>query len=169
MSTNFDDYADVALPPEEPTLYEDHDPDDLSDDDDFDDEDEYYGRAHGPGRSPVLDREGIPLDSDGLPPVEILREAMKAVIDPEIGYNVVDLGLVYDIEKQEGGHVQVSMTLTTMGCPLTELIHQQVSVILGSLPGVTSVDVDFVFTPPWTTDMMAEEVREEMRAMGFNV
>ncbi len=112
---------------------------------------------------------GFEVEEDGMPPAEALREAMKAVIDPEIGYNVVDLGLVYDIEKSEGGQVDVKMTLTAMGCPLTELIHQQVSVVLGALPGVEDVDVEFVFTPPWSPEMMAEEVRMELRAMGMNV
>lgn len=114
-------------------------------------------------------RHPVHVEDDGMPPVEVLHEAMKAVVDPEIGYNVVDLGLVYDIEKREDGHVQVTMTLTTMGCPLTELIHQQVSIILGALPGVRSVDVDFTFSPPWTPDMMTEDVKEELRAMGMNV
>ncbi|HKJ55103.1 MAG TPA: iron-sulfur cluster assembly protein, partial [Nitriliruptoraceae bacterium] len=66
-------------------------------------------------------------------------------------------------------HVHVLMTLTTMGCPLTEVIHQQCSVILGAMPGVESVDVEFTFSPPWDTAMMADYVREEMRAMGMNV
>ena len=110
----------------------------------------------------------IELEADGMPSVQLLHEAMRAVVDPEIGYNVVDLGLVYDIEKDDG-HVVVHMTLTTMGCPLTELIHQQVSVVLGSLPGVESVDVDFVFTPPWTPDMIDEDVKLELRAMGMNI
>jgi metal-sulfur cluster biosynthetic enzyme len=112
---------------------------------------------------------GIEVEDDGLPSPDTMREAMKAVMDPELGYNVVDLGLLYDIEKQDDGHVQVTMTLTTMGCPLTELIHQQVSVVLGSLPGVRSVDVEFTFSPPWSPAMMSDEVRDELRAMGMNV
>ena len=111
----------------------------------------------------------VPVEADGMPPVGVLREAMKAVIDPEIGYNVVDLGLVYDITKDEDGLVRISMTLTSMGCPLTELIHQQCTVVLGSLPGVHDVDVDFTFDPPWSPEMMSEDVREELRAMGMNV
>ncbi|MGH3440740.1 MAG: metal-sulfur cluster assembly factor [Nitriliruptorales bacterium] len=116
-----------------------------------------------------LQLNGVEVEDDGMPHVDVIREAMKAVIDPELGYNVVDLGLVYDIAKEEGGHVQVTMTLTAMGCPLTELIHQQVSVILGALPGVTDVDVDFTFTPPWSPEMMSDETRDEMRAMGLGV
>lgn len=116
-----------------------------------------------------VDTDDLELDDDGMPDTGTLREAMKAVIDPEIGYNVVDLGLVYDVEKDRPGHVQVTMTLTSMGCPLTELIHQQVSVILGTLPGVEEVDVEFTFTPPWSPEMMSDDVRLELRAMGMNV
>ncbi len=114
---------------------------------------------------------GLKLADDGLPYEADLLNGLRAVIDPEIGYNIVDLGLVYEVTKPEDsiGHVHVLMTLTTMGCPLTEVIHQQCSVILGAMPGVESVDVEFTFSPPWSTDMMAEYVREELRAMGMNV
>jgi metal-sulfur cluster biosynthetic enzyme len=110
----------------------------------------------------------VPVEDDGMPSEAALREALKAVVDPEIGINIVDLGLVYDVEKDEG-RVDVRMTLTTMGCPLTELIHQQCTLVLTRLPGVHQVEVDFVFSPPWSTDMMSDEAKEELRAMGFNV
>ena len=115
--------------------------------------------------------QGLRLADDGLPFEADLLNALRAVIDPEIGYNIVDLGLVYEVTKPAGSdnHVHVLMTLTTMGCPLTEVIHQQCSVILGAMPGVESVDVEFTFSPPWDTAMMADYVREEMRAMGMNV
>ncbi len=61
------------------------------------------------------------------------------------------------------------MTLTSMGCPLTELIHQQATLVLTRLPGVDNADVEFVFSPPWSTDMISPDAREELRAMGFNV
>ncbi len=156
------DYWDVALPPEETTLGELEEVD----------VDETLRQPVPPptGSAPHAGSPAaIPVEDDGMPPVELLHESMKAVVDPEIGYNVVDLGLVYGVEKREDGHVQVTMTLTSMGCPLTELIHQQVSIILGALPGVRSVDVDFTFTPPWTPDMMVDDVKEELRAMGMNV
>ena len=119
--------------------------------------------------APPVVMPGVELEDDGMPSADVLRSAMRAVVDPEIGYNVLDLGLVYEVIKQGPGHVLVRMTLTTMGCPLTELIHQQVSVVLGAFPGVTDVDVDFVFTPPWSPEMMSEDVRLELRAMGMNV
>ena len=112
----------------------------------------------------------VELGPDGLPTDDALNTGMKAVIDPEIGINVVDLGLVYGYDRDpDAGKITVVMTLTSMGCPLTELIHQQVSLILSRLPGVKEVDVDFTFSPPWSTDMISDEAREELRAMGFSV
>jgi metal-sulfur cluster biosynthetic enzyme len=111
----------------------------------------------------------VPLDDDGMPTTDAMRQALKAVMDPEIGINIVDLGLVYGVEKSEGGHVRVEMTLTSMGCPLTELIHQQCTLVLAPLPGVEQVDVEFVFSPPWSTEMISDEARTELQAMGFNV
>jgi metal-sulfur cluster biosynthetic enzyme len=110
----------------------------------------------------------VPMDADGMPTEDAMRTALKAVLDPEIGINIVDLGLVYGIEK-EPGKIKLTMTLTSMGCPLTELIHQQCTMILTRLPSVEDVDVNFVFSPPWSTDMIAPEAKEELRAMGFSV
>jgi metal-sulfur cluster biosynthetic enzyme len=104
-----------------------------------------------------------------MPSSQDLMNGLRAVVDPEIGYNIVDLGLVYEVTKPERGHAHVRMTLTSMGCPLTEVIHQQCSVILGAMPGVDRVEVEFTFTPPWDTSMIADYVREELRAMGMNV
>jgi len=111
----------------------------------------------------------LPLDEDGMPSTEALTNALRAVIDPEIGYNIVDLGLVYEVTKPQRGQVHVLMTLTSIGCPLSEIIHQQCSVIMGAMPGVDVVDVEFTFTPPWSTEKIADYVREELRAMGMNV
>ncbi len=120
----------------------------------------------------VFDAKGefadVELDESGMPTDDALNMAMKAVLDPEIGINVVDLGLVYGYTKADG-KVTLSMTLTSMGCPLTELLHQQATLVLSRLPGVEEVDVDFTFTPPWSTDKISEEAREELRAMGFMV
>ena len=111
---------------------------------------------------------GAEVDEDGVATSAACFEAMKAVIDPEIGINVVDLGLVYDITVNDGT-AYLRMTLTSMGCPLTELLHQQATLVLTRLPGIDEADVDFVFSPPWTTEMISDEAREELRAMGFNV
>jgi metal-sulfur cluster biosynthetic enzyme len=111
----------------------------------------------------------VPLDDDGMPTTEAMREALKAVLDPEIGINIVDLGLLYEVSKDGKGRVDVEMTLTTMGCPLTELLHQQCTLVLTRLPGVEEVEVNFVFSPPWSTEMISDEARLELQAMGFNV
>ena len=112
----------------------------------------------------------VPLDDDGMPTEDTMREVLKAVLDPEIGINIVDLGLVYGVDKEpDEGTVRVTMTLTSMGCPLTELLHQQCTLVLTRLPGVAHVEVDFTFTPPWSTDMISDEARIELQAMGFAV
>lgn len=110
----------------------------------------------------------VDVGADGLPTEATMREALKAVMDPEIGINVVDLGLVYEVAAAENT-AHVRMTLTSMGCPLTELIQQQASLVLSRLPGINEVDVEFTFSPPWTTEMISQEAKDELRAMGFNV
>jgi metal-sulfur cluster biosynthetic enzyme len=116
----------------------------------------------------------VPTDEHGMPTEDALREALRAVLDPEIGINIIDLGLVYGVRTEpptddRPGRAHVTMTLTSMGCPLTELLHQQCTLVLARLPGIDDVDVDFTFTPPWSTDMISVDAREELRAMGFNV
>ncbi len=94
-----------------------------------------------------------------------VREALRAVIDPEIGLNIVDLGLVYDVQiAAESGAVAVEMTLTTPGCPLHAVIDSAVREVLGELPGVASVALDLVWSPPWTPEMISAEGR---RALGW--
>ena len=111
---------------------------------------------------------GVEVDDTGHPTPEAMFEALKAVLDPEIGINIVDLGLVYETAAADG-MAHVRMTLTTMGCPLTELLHQQCTLVLTRLPNIDDVDVEFVFTPPWSTAMISPDATEELRAMGFNV
>lgn len=111
---------------------------------------------------------GVETDADGVATVQACFDALKAVIDPEIGINIVDLGLVYDITITDG-FANVTMTLTSIGCPLSELLHQQVVLVLTQLPGIHGADVEFTFTPPWSTAMLSEEARLDLRAMGMNV
>lgn len=129
--------------------------------------DEAFAAKTGEGdtESPFADAQ---VDDNGVATTAACFQAMKAVIDPEIGINVVDLGLVYDITINQGT-AYLRMTLTSMGCPLTELLHQQATLVLARLPGVNDVDVEFVFSPPWSTDMISPDATEELRAMGFNV
>jgi metal-sulfur cluster biosynthetic enzyme len=91
-----------------------------------------------------------------------VREGLKNVYDPEIGINIVDLGLVYDTDISETGDVLVTMTLTSLGCPLGPVIVQEVQGALGDLPGVGDVDVKLVWSPPWSPELMSEEAKDEL-------
>lgn len=97
------------------------------------------------------------------PPLENqhLWETLRQVDDPELGCNIVDLGLVYDV-RVESGVVTVVMTLTTPGCPMHESIGWGVSKALLEVPGVADVQVDIVWDPPWSPDMMSEAARERL-------
>ncbi len=99
-------------------------------------------------------------------PEEIL-EAMKDVIDPELGVNIVDLGLVYGVDLDDRNNVTLDMTLTMPTCPLYEYIEEQVEVVLA--PIVTSTTVNWVMDPVWTPHNITEDGREQLRAMGYNV
>jgi len=91
-----------------------------------------------------------------------VREGLKNVYDPEIGINVVDLGLVYGVDIGEQGDVLVTMTLTSMGCPLGPIIVQEVQGALQDLPDIGDIDVKLVWSPPWSPDMMSEEAKDEL-------
>ena len=95
---------------------------------------------------------------------ERVRDALKHVIDPELGINIVDLGLVYDIDINSDGVVHVEYTLTTMGCPIGPLIEQQMQSLLAGVPGVTHFEAEMVLRPPWTPEMMSEEAKA---ALGY--
>lgn len=84
-----------------------------------------------------------------------IREALREVIDPELGCNIIDLGLVYSIEIA-GSKVTVKMTLTTAGCPMHESIAYGVQMAVLGLPGVDDVDVEIVWDPPWNPGMMTD-------------
>jgi metal-sulfur cluster biosynthetic enzyme len=93
------------------------------------------------------------------PPQETtLRDVLRAVVDPEIGLNIVDLGLVYSAEVREGV-ASVTMTLTTQGCPMHDSLIEGVRTVLLSVPGVTRVDVEIVWDPPWHPSMISEAGR----------
>jgi metal-sulfur cluster biosynthetic enzyme len=91
-----------------------------------------------------------------------VKNNLKNVYDPEIGVNIVDLGLVYDADVAENGDVLVTMTLTSLGCPLGPVIVQEVQGALKDLPGVADIDVKLVWSPPWSPDMMSEEAKDEL-------
>ena len=103
--------------------------------------------------------------SNGGPAAEeAVREALKQVVDPELGVNIVDLGLVYNVEISEDGAISIEYTLTTMGCPIGPLIEHQMQSFLENVPGVTSVEAEMVLRPPWTPEMMSEEAKA---ALGY--
>jgi len=89
-------------------------------------------------------------------------EALKQVYDPELGVNVVDLGLVYDLNITEDGNISVTMTLTTPGCPMHDTISGGVRSRLQNLPGVKNVQVRVVWDPPWTPDRITPAGREAL-------
>jgi metal-sulfur cluster biosynthetic enzyme len=96
-----------------------------------------------------------------------IRTAMKQVEDPELGVNVVDLGLLYGVNVAGDGAVILDMTLTSMGCPLTEQIVGVARAALEPLDGVTHVDVNWVWDPPWSPEAMTEEGKFRMKVLGY--
>ncbi len=90
---------------------------------------------------------------------ETIRKALRGVKDPELGLNIVDIGLVYETEVNDEGDVKVKMTLTSPGCPSGPEILQDAKMVLEELEGVRSVQVDLVWEPYWTPDRMDPRVR----------
>ncbi|MFI9556636.1 metal-sulfur cluster assembly factor [Nonomuraea endophytica] len=109
---------------------------------------------------------------DGQATVEEVMEALKDVVDPELGINVVDLGLIYGLhlDPAEGGAAPVAtidMTLTSAACPLTDVIEDQAHSALDGM--VSDVKINWVWLPPWGPDKITDEGREQLRMLGFNV
>ncbi|SHF00502.1 metal-sulfur cluster assembly factor [Streptoalloteichus hindustanus] len=101
-----------------------------------------------------------------------LEEAMRDVVDPELGINVVDLGLVYDIRLDDDGVATLDMTLTSAACPLTDVIEDQTRAALTGGPGgglVKDFRINWVWMPPWGPERITDEGREQLRALGFTV
>ena len=94
-------------------------------------------------------------------------EAMKDVVDPELGINVVDLGLVYGVDVDEHSNTVLNMTLTSAACPLTDVIEDQTRAALEGI--VNEFRINWVWMPPWGPDKITDEGRDMMRALGFNV
>lgn len=106
------------------------------------------------------------VDDIGRATAEDIMEAMHQVIDPELGIDVVDLGLVYGIEIDELNRAILTMTLTTPACPLTDLLEDETASVLAGL--VEEFRIDWVWTPPWSMDMITPEGREQLNAIGYN-
>jgi metal-sulfur cluster biosynthetic enzyme len=119
--------------------------------------------APAPADAPVPEAPAASSEGDADLTADTVREALKAVIDPELGINIVDLGLVYDVAVSEG-NVAITYSLTTMGCPIGPLIEAQMGAVLAPLPGFAEVQTEMVFRPPWSPEMMSEEAKA---ALGY--
>jgi metal-sulfur cluster biosynthetic enzyme len=104
-----------------------------------------------------------PAASDPTDLRERVVEALRNVHDPELGINIVDLGLVYGVDLSEGS-VHITYTLTTMGCPIGPMIEAEIRQFLTGVEGVDEVEAEMVLRPPWTPEMMSEEAKA---ALGF--
>jgi metal-sulfur cluster biosynthetic enzyme len=91
--------------------------------------------------------------------IDRIREALRQVIDPELGYNIVDLGFVYDVSVEEGGVVRITMTTTTPGCPATGYLKKGAGESVSAVPGVEFVEVKLTHEPRWTPEMMSPEAK----------
>lgn len=109
------------------------------------------------------------LTPDEIKVLEDLEEAMRDVVDPELGINVVDLGLVYDINIDADDIVTVDMTLTSAACPLTDVIEDQARGALVRSGLCADLKINWVWMPPWGPDKITDDGREQLRALGFTV
>jgi len=117
--------------------------------------------------TPDLPEGDLDTGLSSAPSLDDLTEAMKDVVDPELGINVVDLGLVYGLHLDEGNAVTIDMTLTSAACPLTDVIEDQTHSALEGL--VSAVAINWVWMPPWGLEKITDDGRDQLRALGFNV
>ncbi|GAB3622096.1 metal-sulfur cluster assembly factor [Mariniluteicoccus endophyticus] len=113
------------------------------------------------------DQEPPTAATGAKPDMEQLTEALKDVVDPELGINVVDLGLVYGLHVDDDNAVTVDMTLTSAACPLTDVIEAQVDSALDGLASRSAIN--WVWMPPWTPEKITDDGRDQLRLLGFNV
>jgi metal-sulfur cluster biosynthetic enzyme len=106
-------------------------------------------------------------ESTSVTSIEDITEAMRDVVDPELGINVVDLGLVYGIDVDDTGVATLDMTLTSAACPLTDVIEDQTSAALDGL--VSDFRINWVWMPPWGPERITDDGRDMMRALGFAI
>jgi metal-sulfur cluster biosynthetic enzyme len=120
--------------------------------------------TNGASADAAASAEGSTGDGGASPTEEQVTDALRHVVDPELGINIVDLGLVYAVDVSDQGLVHIEYTLTTMGCPIGPLIEHQMQSFLEKVPGVSSVEAEMVLRPPWTPEMMSEEAKA---ALGY--
>ncbi|SDM79961.1 Metal-sulfur cluster biosynthetic enzyme [Lentzea albidocapillata subsp. violacea] len=122
----------------------------------------------------VRGAEGMPVfePKADVAALDDLEEAMRDVVDPELGINVVDLGLVYDIHVDEKNVATIDMTLTSAACPLTDVIEDQTRAALTGGTGgglVSDFRINWVWMPPWGPEKITDDGRDQLRALGFTV
>jgi len=123
----------------------------------------------GTAAAPASDARVAAAPSAGTTPANAadVEEAMRDVVDPELGINVVDLGLVYGVTVDSANTAIVDMTLTSAACPLTDVIEDQTAQALEGI--VSDHRINWVWMPPWGPDKITDDGREQLRALGFNV
>ncbi len=104
------------------------------------------------------------VNSYGMVTIEEVNDALREVIDPELGLDFVELGLIYEVDIDATGSVKVTYTLTTPGCPIGPQVEGQIQEFVSEIEGVTSIESELVFTPPWSPDLMSEDAKF---ALGF--
>ena len=105
------------------------------------------------------DHVASPDETAGAPTEKQVLEALRNVVDPELGINIVDLGLVYEVTVDPSGDIDITYSLTTMGCPIGPLIEDQMRGFLAAVPGVGEVRPEMVIRPPWSPEMMSDEAK----------
>jgi metal-sulfur cluster biosynthetic enzyme len=105
------------------------------------------------------DHPDSPEGAAGAPTEDQVLEALMNVVDPELGINIVDLGLVYEVKVDPSGDIDITYSLTTMGCPIGPLIEDQMRGFLAAVPGVGEVRPEMVIRPPWSPEMMSDEAK----------
>ena len=139
-------YGDVSANPSEPQVR----PSDLVADD-----------------LPEIDLDERSEQPDDQQLLEDIEEALKDVVDPELGINVVDLGLIYELHLEDDDSLTIDMTLTSAACPLTDVIEDQTQTALEGL--IDRWVINWVWMPPWGMEMITDDGRDQLRALGFNV
>jgi metal-sulfur cluster biosynthetic enzyme len=99
------------------------------------------------------------VGESGSAETDAILDALRNVFDPELGINIVDLGLVYDVQVDAEGGVDITYSLTTMGCPIGPMIEDQMRQFLAGVPGVGEVRPEMVLRPPWSPEMMSDEAK----------
>ena len=117
--------------------------------------------------TPAVDETAAELPAYKSALLEDVEEAMRDVVDPELGVNVVDLGLVYGLDVDENNVAVIDMTLTSAACPLTDVIEDQAKSATDGL--VNELRINWVWMPPWGPDKITDDGREQLRALGFRV